>query len=252
MLLYPVMRTNLAVCIPFGDCPENPRPVRPEWALSLAIMLPPMNCSHMYLTVRAMPRDEARNELVRQALAHKVKYIMFLDDDTAAPSFAIRKLIYELDQDPSLGAIGGIYCTKEEIPSPTVIVEEGDGPFWNWTIGDVFPCTRIGTGCVIIRADVFKNIPEPWFKDVHSVEQGLELGLVEPDVRGDLPVRFTMTDDVYFFRKFHEAGYTLKAHGGVLAVHWDLNGKFYELPESSYPVQSFFMQQRAKLAAVPA
>ena len=240
------MHIHLAICIPFADSAESPRLVRPEWALSLAVMSPPMNCNHMFLTVRSVPRDEARNFLVKEALAKGVKYIFFVDDDTAPPFNAIQKLMYELDQDPDLGAIGGVYCTKSNPPVPVVIAEDGGGPHWNWTLHDVFPCIRIGTGCVMIRASVFKDIPEPWFRDVDSLDVAIEDGLVEPTVNRNVMSKFHMTDDVYFFRKFVNAGFKLKAHGGVLPVHWSADGQAYMLPENCYPVQSYLRQQKAK------
>lgn len=235
------MRTNLAICVPFGDSPDNPRPVRPEWALSIACMSPPMNCNYVWLTVRGMQRDEARNLLVRQALYRNVRYILFLDDDTAPPNNTIHRLMYVLDNaDDDVAACGGVYVTKSDPPVPTVIAEEGGGPFWRWKVGDVFPVARIGTGCLMIRADVFRKIPEPWFKDVKSLDEGIAAGVVpkegEPGYDPEL-VKFEMTDDVYWCRKVTNAGYRLLAHGDVLPVHWELSGKAYMLPEGSYPVR---------------
>ena len=224
------MKPYVAICLPFS------RYVPPEWALSLAAMAPPMNSSYTYIAVKNMPRDQARNTLVERALDRGAKYILFLDDDTAPPHFALEKLLYTLENaDEDVGANGGIYCTKTAQPAPVVLQAEGGGPFWHWRAGSIFECAAIGAGCLLIRSEVFGKIGKPWFCDVKTFKQALDLGLVEPD---SLWQQFQMTDDVWFCRQLRQVGYRILAHGGVLPIHWDEFGHHFELPEDSYPVRN--------------
>lgn len=230
------MNVNLAICLPFSG-----RFVPPEWAVSLATLYPPMNCNHSIIVCKGVQRDIARNGLVKKALAIGVKYILFLDDDTAPPPYAIQRLMYYLDNSgDDVAVCAGVYVTKTDPPMPTILMEEGTGPFWRWKLGDVFPCAAIGTGCMMIRASVFEKISEPWFVDVNHPDQARELGLLTEDNSKDLGSidRFAMTDDVFFCRKVREAGFKVMAHGGVIAKHFDENGRAYELPPDCYPVRA--------------
>lgn len=212
--------------------------------MSIACMAPPMNSNYCYLTIRGVERGSARNKLVEQALEKDVRYILFLDDDTAPPSHTLHKLLFEMENGPEdLGIIGGIYCTKSDPPAPVCLIEEGGGPFWRWRAGEVFEVAGpgekdrkggLGTGCMLIKAEVFRKVSSPWFADIYSLDEGRKAGVVADDP--DL-VRFEMTDDLYFQRKVRQEGYRIWAHGGVLPIHWDQNGKYYILPEGSYPVR---------------
>ena len=130
--------------------------------------------------------------------------------------------MYVLDQEEAQGTnvmvCGGIYCVKQDPPQPLVFMAPNDGPYWKWRVGDVFECWGLGTGCMMIRTDVFQHLERPWFKT--SSEVG-----------------FAETDDLYFCTKVANAGFKVKAHGGVLCKHWDVkNSLIYTLPKNSYPM----------------
>jgi predicted O-methyltransferase YrrM len=224
------------MCLPFAG-----RPVQPKWAVSLATLYPPMNCNHSFVVCEGVKRDHARNGLVEKALKLGVKYILFIDDDTAPPPHAVQHLMYQLDNsEDDVAVCAGVYMTKSDPPQPTILMSEGTGPHWKWRIGEVFPCYAIGTGCMMIRASVFEKIEKPWFVDVETPDQARELGLLTPEMEmgkdlGSID-RFMMTDDVYFCRKLNQAGYKVLAHGGVICRHFGQDGKAYDLPPDSYPV----------------
>ncbi len=201
----------LAVCIPFEG-----RYVPPEFAIALALLQFPPNTQYMLAATKGIPRDEARNDLVRQAMAAGARYILFLDDDNPPPVDAVLKLMYVLDSTgPEVALVGGIYTNKYDPPSPLVFMAEGAGPYWKWKAGEVFECPGgVATGCMMIRAATFARVPEPWFVD-------------SPE----------MTDDMHFCRKVHAAGMTMLAHGGVLPAHWGQDGKEYRIGPDTYPFQ---------------
>ncbi len=128
--------------------------------------------------------------------------------------------------------IGGIYCTKTDPPEPIVFKELGAGPFYNWKVGDVFECKGLGAGCMLIKTEVFKHISKPWFLEPDEIFVDAKDGVA----------RNVGTDDLYFCQKVTEAGFKIMAHGGVLPVHIDIDGRMYTLPIDSYPCQGVGLQ----------
>lgn len=227
--------------------PSSGRPVPIEWAMAIATLSYPVGMNHAWYISKAdknskeMTRDIQRETLAEKALALGAEYMMCFDDDTVPPAHTIQSLWYVLSKNPNAAICGGIYCTKTEIPMPLVFKELGDGPYWNWTLGDVFKCKGLGTGCMMIRLSVLKNIPKPWFKDTSTCEPGI----IEKAEDGSpiTVVGESGTDDIYFCQKVSEAGYEILAHGGVLPMHIDQEGNQYVLPGDSYPVQSYLKKK---------
>lgn len=226
---------TLAICIPLS------RFVPPEWALSLATLSMPMNTNYSHFSIKGMKRDLAREYLVDRALSAGAKRLLFIDDDTVPPSFAVHELMYALDNsDDDVAFCAGIYCTKSLPPIPIVSMEIGGGPFWKWKTGDVFEAPFLGTGCMMIKADVFRKIPKPWFRDITTVAEAREYGLIDPedeDTEDTMTSKFHMTDDIFFCHKLQKAGLKGLAHGGVLPIHFDQDGNPYPLPDDCYPVK---------------
>ena len=224
------MSVKLIIAFPFSG-----RYVSPEWALSMTNLKYPHGLQYGQYATKGMIRDAARNAIVRKALAEDAEYVLFIDDDTAPPPDAVSLLMRELEtRDPSAVVCAGIYCSKTQPNEPLVFKRIGDGPYWKWKFGEIFPCEGIATGCMLIRTSVFAAIPEPWFRDIHSIED-----VEDPAVFGGeaVPNEFRMTDDLYFCRKVVDAGFTILAHGGVLPVHWDQTGHGHTLPDDAYPVK---------------
>lgn len=200
--------------------------VRREWALALTSISWPMNLSIMQSVVVDHPISDARNFICEQALAVEAPYIWFIDDDTIPPSAGARMLMYALDQHPEAAVIGGIYCSKTEPTQPVVFKEFGTGSHWDWKVGEVFECAGIGTGCMLIRTAVLKEIERPWFSTLDVALIGSEYNQIQ------------QTDDMYFCKKLKQGGHKILAHGGVLCHHWDMStGKMYSLPKDSRPYQ---------------
>ena len=238
-------RTKVGICV---VVPSSGRNVSVEWAMSIATLAYPTGMNHSWFISKADPnnssmtRDVQRDTLAEKALALGAEYMMCFDDDTVPPSHAIMSLWYVLSQNPKAAVAGGIYCTKSETPEPIVYKTLGDGAFWNWTLGDIFPCAGIGAGCMMVRLSALKDIPKPWFKDQlgNSDRRKEKIGDLEMDVVSEI-----MTDDLYFCRKVTDAGYEILAHGGILPLHIGQDGRQFHLPDDCYPVKSY-MEKRAK------
>ena len=240
-------KLKMGVCV---VCPSSGRNVPVEWAMAIATLAYPMGMNHSWFISKADPknpqmtRDIQRDTLVERALALGSKYILMLDDDTVPPAHAVNSLWYVLEQNPKAAIAAGIYCSKEDNPTPLVFQEPGEGAFYQWTLGDVFKCKGIAAGCMMIRLSVFQNLSKPWFKDTFSTPQHKEvIGDIEVDLVGD-----SGTDDLYFCRKVIDAGWDILAHGGVLPMHIDSEtGKQYTIPEDSYPVVTYMAKREAAL-----
>lgn len=222
---------KLIVGMPFSG-----RYVSPEWALSMMNLRYPRNTRHGQFATKGLKREEARIKLVEKAIAENAEYLLFIDDDTAPPFDTVSQLMRELDTaGKDVMVCGGIYTTKTEPIEPLVFLDQGSGPHWNWKFGDVFQCWGLGTGCMMIRTEVFKHISKPWFRDIDSIEDvGSDTQVFGKDGKPDT---FYMTDDLYFCQKVNDAGFKILAHGGVLPVHWDQKGRGHVLPDDAYPVK---------------
>jgi hypothetical protein len=220
---------GLAVGLPFSS-----RPTTPLWGVALATQAYPLNTTVTHVVIQDVEIGEARNAIVDHALALNATYIWFVDDDVVLPPFAAQRLGYALDTkgpktfpDSKIAVCGGIYCSKEELSTPVVYKKNGQGASWDWKLNEIFEVESIGTGCMMIAAEVFKHLEKPYFKTVEEYT---------PAPNGQMGCT-KMTDDIYFCEKVKKAGFTILAHGGVLCGHYDLRTKkIFTLPEDSPPV----------------
>lgn len=206
------------------------RPVAPEWSLAMQTQNYPLNCSVMHVALKGNSIDKARTAFAKHALEVGAPYIWFVDDDVAPPQFAARQLINTLKQaDDNVMAVGGIYTSRSLPAEPMVYLENGDGCHWKWKKDTVFEVHGIGTGCLMVKTEAFKHLPEPWFVTIDESDPGKE----NPG-----QYRNQCSDDIYFCQKLREAGFRILADANVLCVHWDVKtGKPYMLPADCYPLR---------------
>lgn len=195
-----------------------------------------MNYNIEYALVKGMPVADARNHFAKIAVTKNIKYLFFIDEDVTPPPHAVRQLIFHLEHYPNAAVAGGIYCHKSPPSYPMVFRGNGAGSYWDWKLGEVFDCSGLGCGCMMIRVDVFKTLPEPWFKTVDSTDAFLD-GINQGEM---------WTEDLYFCDKVTKAkgegvpekGWMILADGGLLPNHWDAKtGVAYNLPPTAKPLQ---------------
>lgn len=131
--------------------PTN-RLIKPKTAGSILRMI--VKCKHDYeiiVSTRGFNTSENRNYIAAQAVNRGCSHLFFIDDDMIIEEDTLDKLLAH-DKD----IIGGIYMTKYEVQEPVVeYLDEKEG---------VFLVKAIGTGCMLIKTDVFRKLPQPWFK----------------------------------------------------------------------------------------
>lgn len=209
-------RMNLAYGIPFSG-----RNLPPKLVRAFSKVTAPLNTNTLEIEINGKPVDVARNRIAELALEHKCKWIFFWDEDVLLPPDAVRRLVYEAEQDDSIGVIGGIYCSKSSTPEPLVFNDIGAGCFWDWTVGSIFPIYAIGMGCTLVRVEALKDMEAPWFRTI--------------DDNGE-----KWTEDIWFCHKLMETGkWKVLAHGGLLCPHVDVEtGQEFILPPHTKPFKN--------------
>jgi 2-polyprenyl-3-methyl-5-hydroxy-6-metoxy-1,4-benzoquinol methylase len=145
--------------------------------------------------------DRARNELVRDALADGMDFILFLDSDIIMPKGAIDKLV-----DMNTDVASGLYFAKGKPYLPVARVLKDGKHFFleDFEYNQIIDVQGVGMGMCLIKADVFKNIKYPYFK-FDWVENGSE--------------HYQVAEDLYFCDQAKNAGYSIKLNTGVVLEH---------------------------------
>src|ERR1022692_843858 len=208
--------------------PTLGRPVNLEWAMALKSMNPPINFNCVFQILKGQPVDVARNAMAKYAVEAGAKYLFFLGDDVVCPGYTLRQLIFRMEQDPTLGVVGGVYCAKCDPPAPLVFRGNGVGSYWDWKIGEYFEVTGLGMDCTLIRTEILKEIPEPWFKTVEQ-DQFLD-GINNAE---------SWTEDLWFFNQLGQLGkWKVMCDSFVICDHFDIyTGTTYKLPADSLPMR---------------
>lgn len=228
------MPVSYVIAIPYGG-----RPLALDWHLATQSMIVPTNSSSTEIFRRGMPLAEAQTSMVEQALELGAEYILFIEDDTEPPANTVVELRRALaSADGDFIACGGIYTTRSAAPEPIVYKAPGEGSYWNWKVGDIFPCWAVGFGCLLLKTSIFRLMPKPWFKTLDTLEEMKEYLDLFPHVQRLNWKSTGVSSDIFFFAKLAKMGFKVLAHGGVLPKHWDMvNYKPCVLPENSYPLQ---------------
>lgn len=222
--------TNLAIAIPFTG-----RGLPPAFTYAFANLHPPMNTNAIYLNnmdnrgvPMAAPVAELRQWFAEQAVAHKCKYLFFIDEDVTPPPHALRQLVFQLDHHPEAWAAGGVVCNKDKPTAPMLFKGHGNGPYWDWKAGELFEVSGIGMGCTLIRVETFEKLEKPWFKTIDSMDPFWD-GIAKVEA---------WTEDLYWCHKVTEAGGKILADSSLICNHWNLQtGQPTSLEPNSLPLR---------------
>lgn len=208
--------------------PTLGRPLCIEWANAFKALNPPINYNTRLSQVFGRRVADARNMIAESAVQQDAKYLFFLGDDVVVPPHTLKQLIYRLEHHPEIGIVSGVYCSKSKPSFPLVFRGNGAGPYWNWKIGEFFEVTGVGMDCALIRTDIFKKIPKPWF---NTIDEDSYLDGVNKAEQ--------WTEDLFFCNQVIElTDYKIFVDATVICEHWDsINRVKYTLPHDSYPAQ---------------
>ena len=237
------MQPKFVIAYPFGG-----RPVPCDWHLAVRSLLMPSNVNVREIYRRSIfkdgkytiPLEDAQNGMVEEALKMGADYILFIEDDTIPPPGTLLELsrVLETSEDTVMSC-GGIYTTRNNPPEPIVYMGPGQGSYWNWRLGDIFPCWATGMGCTMIRTKIFQMMPKPWFKELKTLEEVLQFPDLFPNTaEAKTGNRGGVSTDLFFFSKLAHMGFKHLAHGGVLPIHWDVvKNEGYWLPKGMPPTK---------------
>lgn len=175
-----------------------------ETAMALRMMAYPMFGHPIHYSPDSLEVGEARNEIVRLALADKVEYLFFLDYDVVPQPNALIKLL-----SLKVPIAAGVYHLKCVPPQPLIMVKGWEKAFEEYDYGDLIKADGVGMGCTLIHMEVFKKIEAPWFKT--SPGYSSKTSAILPG----------MTEDIYFCEKARAAGYDIIVDTTVQCGHVD-------------------------------
>jgi len=105
------------------------------------------------VSTRGYNTSENRNWIATQAVNRGCDYLFFVDDDMILPEETLEIL---LNHDKDI--VGCVYKTKYETQADVCEYFDDERP------QGLFKVKSIGTGCLLIKTDVFRKLPQPWFK----------------------------------------------------------------------------------------
>jgi len=144
---------------------------------------------HIVVAEEGYTISENRNYLSVQALNNNSDFLFMMDDDMICPPDTIEKLVAD-DKD----IIGIAYHPRSETgqivkfldETHVVKLEHNEDPKYK----KVFECMATGTGIILIKAEVLKATPRPWFAFEYFPTGQCSLG-----------------EDWYFCREAKKAGF---------------------------------------------
>lgn len=118
---------------------------------------------HTVISEEGYTIAENRTYLAVQAINNKSEYLLFIDDDMTFEPDLLDKLIAN-----GKDVCGVAYRPRADVGQITYFldethikrIEESNDPKYK----TLFECHATGTGVMLIKCEIFKKIPRPWFE----------------------------------------------------------------------------------------
>jgi SAM-dependent methyltransferase len=214
-----------------------------EWLLNVQQVVPPLLTSMVYLVRKSILSARARNQMTHQAIELGCKYIFYWDDDVIINPKTMYDMHNAMERFPELGAVTGIYTTREPMQEPILYKHQGEGAWWDFdmTPGNLQEIFAAGGGCVMARVECLKEVQEhlggPWWLDEFDPK------FLKSDAPGvAVKSKTVWGHDIRFFRRIHELARSGKASknwmvctaGWLTCFHYDLQTQtMYGLPDET-------------------
>lgn len=214
-------------------------PVTMQWHRARMQLTIPFGYNATELTCDGYEVGVARNKIVEKCRETKADWLLFLDYDVLPPANGFKQLMYRTVTHPECEIFAGVYCIKEHPTVPIIYKNWGEGPCWDWTVGDVLaPVVGVPMGFTLIKLSLFDRLTntkeKPWFK-THDLSNGNPL---DPAANTGIEVRGAVTEDLWFCKRaVEEAGAKILVDTKVQCGHIShSNGEIFTLPEDCPPV----------------
>ena len=156
-----------------------------------------------------LPIERNRTMLVDEALKDpSTTHLLFIDTDIipSRKDFVDYMISYDVP-------IIGLLCTKKVPPYEPIMFkweapkEEKLGDFWIGYKKGLTEVDSTGTGCLLVKREVFEKMPRPYFVFTNSYTQGLY-----------------QSEDIYFLANAKKLGYPIYVDTSVTCVHMGVKG----------------------------
>jgi glycosyltransferase involved in cell wall biosynthesis len=152
---------------------------------SLENMRRPVNTSVIFRV--GADRGRSRNRIVEAALENGSEWVLFLDDDvTFSPDLLLTLLSREQP------VVASLYLQRTDPFLPIAFAEKDEnGDYWPLDLGScpqngLVSVRAAGTGGMLIRSEVFRQIHAPWF--VHTTKQSEDIYFCDRLAEADIPL----------------------------------------------------------------
>jgi len=153
---------KIALCIPARDT------VHTVFAQSLANItayLTKQNIDYSLHFVLGSVISNSRTQLVNEALEANADYILWLDSDMYIPVTIFKKL-YAHKKD----IIACTYSTRYKPYTNVAFMDFNNPPTKLNASKGLHEVFAVGMGCMLVKTDVYKNLPRPWFNHAYNEE----------------------------------------------------------------------------------
>lgn len=152
---------NIGICIPARDI------VHTNFARSLANLtgrLAKKNINYDLHFVLGSVIVENRTQLVNEAIENNYSHIFWLDSDIHFPPSALETLLNH-DKDICAASYSTRYNPKRSVAftdkyNTDKRLNDKSGLHQVWAVG---------MGCMLVKTDVYKNLPKPWFHHEYNI-----------------------------------------------------------------------------------
>ena len=155
----------------------------------------PTTVEQRFHCIHGMSIDAGYTEAVFQAIRDGATHLMCIEDDTFPPLDAIERLLAH-DTD----IVCGWYPKRQDGPrvGVPIVLKDGIRQSLDEPDGSMVEVYTAPTGCTLIKMDVFRTIPMPWFVTTGQLSQ-----------------------DSFFSQRARDAGYTLWCDTSIRCEHID-------------------------------
>jgi glycosyltransferase involved in cell wall biosynthesis len=178
---------NIAICVPCRDQVETGF----AFDMAMATSYHVANFKdrvHLYHSKGTLICNQ-RQELVKNALIDEADWILFLDADMRFPKDVISRLLAH-----DVPVVAANYSTRRSPVKPVTFANASvdDRIYTRPESEGLEECFGTGMGVFMVRADIFKELPLPWFQIGYSPSLHDFVG-----------------EDIYFCRLLREAGHKI-------------------------------------------
>lgn len=145
------MTVRVGICIPTGGS------VKTKFLNCLIGMMNFCEAPFYFYSCEGSLLPKNRQGLVLRALGDGCTHVLFIDSDMTFPACLVDKML-QADKD-----VLGINCTGRKLPLRFMAEDNGRQIVTDKDSSGLCEVNRVGTGVMMIKAEVFDRIEKPWF-----------------------------------------------------------------------------------------